>query len=193
MLLTHPALPGPWSGNFCCTCCCAALALFLIRCRESSSIFSKWSSVVDDYRKICLIRPGLLPSTTQKDHPSSSLWPALSCDDSFPIPSYPAPSRPVPSCPLRPVWPWFFSCFSHAFTPPQGMGRKMGGAQEMSLGNHMLKNPKLTGWAGEVFSPQCRPSSVAFILWVSISRLSSLNSWASTATLNYLFNELASH
>lgn len=182
MLLTHPALPGPWSGSFCCMCCCAALALFLIRCRESSSIFSKWSSVVDDYRKICLISLGLLPSTTQKDHPSSSLWPAVSCDDSFPIPSYPVPSRPVLSSPacMTLLLLMLFTCLY----PTTGHGEEdRGGAQEMSLGNHMLKNPKLTGWAGEVFSPQCRPSSVAFILWVSISRLSSLNSWASTVKL----------
>lgn len=141
MILTHPALPGPWSGN-CYMCRGAALAL-LIRYRESCSIFSKWSSVGDDYRKIFLIGPGLLPRATQKDRPSSSLWPDVSCDDSFPIPSHPIPSGLVLSGLYDPA-------SSHAFQMPLPHHRAWGGklregAQEMSLGNHMLKNPKLTG------------------------------------------------
>lgn len=152
MLLTHPALPGPWSGNFCCTCCCAALALFLIRCRESSSIFSKWSSVVDDYRKICLISPGLLPSTTQKDHPSSSLWPALSCDDSFPIPSYPVPSRPVLSSPacMTLVLLMLFTCLY----PTTGRGEENGRSPGNESGKPHAQESQ-THWLswGSLFSP----------------------------------------
>lgn len=152
VILTQPALPGPWSGSWS-TCCGAALALLLIRCRLSSSSFSKcrcrdgcsllpgathstWGG--PSSKALFLIHPDLLPRVTQKDCPSFSLWPAFSCNDSFPVPSrlilsslyVPAPSQ----------------AFQMSSPCHRSMGGKpRGGAQQWVLGTHTLKNPKLIG------------------------------------------------